>query len=127
MTYIRYVKTDFIIYQVDFVKEYWNDVFVPFLDAYERGIETPNPDVACNRFIKFKSFQNHVKNTMGIQAMATGHYARLKYTAHRPDSPGGDENSPLLMTAVDTWKDQSYFLCTTTVLTYIHMSYIHPH
>ena len=53
--------------QVDFVKDYWNDVFVPYVDAYRSGIETPNADVMCNRFIKFKRFKEHAANKLGIR------------------------------------------------------------
>ena len=53
--------------QVDFVKDYWNDVFVPFLDTYRSGSETPNPDVMCNRYIKFQKFKKHVHEQLGIR------------------------------------------------------------
>eukprot|EP01041_Mallomonas_annulata_P003409 gene3409-6770_t len=97
--------------KVDFVKEYWNDVFVPFLASYESGTETPNPDVACNRFIKFKSFQDHISGALGVDAMATGHYARLCQHQDR-DSPDMDTGSGD-WTARDRFKDQTYFLSMT--------------
>lgn len=49
------------------MKDYWNDVFQPFLDSYRSGVETPNPDVMCNRLIKFNRFREHVTNRLGIR------------------------------------------------------------
>jgi tRNA U34 2-thiouridine synthase MnmA/TrmU len=49
------------------VKDYWNDVFMPFLDSYRSGVETPNPDVMCNRLIKFNRFREHVTKRLGIR------------------------------------------------------------
>jgi tRNA-specific 2-thiouridylase len=89
-------------YEVSFVKEYWNHVFEPFLQAYTQGV-TPNPDVYCNRHIKFDALLSKAKQ-LGADALATGHYARLQ---HQPDSS-------LLLSAVDGNKDQSYFLCMTS-------------
>jgi len=86
--------------QLNFVKEYWQNVFSPFVEDYASGI-TPNPDVACNREIKFKSFRDRAFS-LGVDAIATGHYARL--TTSCVATP------PLLVTARDTFKDQTYFL-----------------
>lgn len=80
--------------QVDFVQPYWNNVFSPCLDTFDLG-HTPNPDVLCNREIKFKVFRDFAK-TLDASAIATGHYARLV-------------NSQLFM-AKDLVKDQTYFL-----------------
>lgn len=49
------------------MKDYWNDVFVPYLDAYRSGTETPNADVMCNRLIKFKRFKEHAATKLGIR------------------------------------------------------------
>jgi tRNA-uridine 2-sulfurtransferase len=57
---------------VNFVKDYWNEVFVPFLDAYRSGIETPNPDVMCNRFIKFHRFREYLAKNIGIRYVCSG-------------------------------------------------------
>lgn len=92
-------------FEVSFAKEYWTEVFEPFLDIYQQGVATPNPDVYCNRLIKFSLFKNLVKEKFGIHTMATGHYARL--------ASGGD--SPVLLRGVDSSKDQSYFLSMTKV------------
>ena len=87
-------------HRVSFVREYWNDVFTPFLDGYLAG-GTPNPDVACNRLIKFDRFMEHALS-LGADRVATGHYARL---SHQPD------RSRLLL-AADASKDQTFFLAT---------------
>ena len=94
--------------EVDFVKEYWNDVFQPFLHSYQTGRETPNPDVYCNRHIKFDAFLKYATDKLGVDFMATGHYARLS----RRESQNGDHlgDNVRLMTGRDSSKDQSYFL-----------------
>ncbi|OQR95274.1 tRNA-specific 2-thiouridylase mnmA [Achlya hypogyna] len=89
--------------RVDFVQEYWNNVFEPCLDQYAQGL-TPNPDVLCNREIKFDVFAKHAK-AIGADYIATGHYAQLKAL---PDG------SNALYAAVDANKDQSYFLSHVT-------------
>ncbi|KAJ1439820.1 tRNA-specific 2-thiouridylase [Ochromonadaceae sp. CCMP2298] len=118
-------------YNVDFMKEYWNDVFVPFIDAYKTGISTPNPDVFCNRFVKFQHFRRYVADHLGISTIATGHYCRLdRERGSSEEAPGcaaGARNSidgaaqgeqstrgeVRLLRGVDPLKDQSYFLCLT--------------
>lgn len=87
------------LHRVDFVKEYWDDVFTVFLEEYRRG-RTPNPDILCNQHIKFAAFYDFAKK-MGFDWLATGHYARVAHC---------DDHSELLR-AVDTNKDQTYFLC----------------
>lgn len=82
----------------NFALEYWENVFEEFLAELRAG-RTPNPDVLCNREIKFKVFLDHAED-LGAHTMATGHYAR------RVDT----DNGPLLFKGVDTGKDQSYFL-----------------
>ena len=88
-------------HEVNFVREYWHDVFAPLLDGFAAG-GTPNPDVSCNRLIKFDRFVDHALS-LGADYVATGHYARLER------APDGTMN---LLTAVDQVKDQSYFLAT---------------
>lgn len=83
----------------DFSREYWHEVFQHFLDEYAAG-RTPNPDVACNREIKFKHFLD-AAHALGADAIATGHYARV--------ARGADGRFQLLR-ALDLSKDQSYFL-----------------
>lgn len=83
---------------VNFSHEYWERVFSIFLEQYRAG-RTPNPDVLCNKEIKFREFLDHA-GKLGASAIATGHYAR-KTTVN-----GG----PVLCKARDKNKDQSYFL-----------------
>ena len=87
-------KLNIPLHRVDFVKEYWDNVFTYFLDELNKG-RTPNPDVMCNKYIKFDAFIEKAKE-LGADYIATGHYARIV-----------DGN---LCKAVDTNKDQSYFL-----------------
>lgn len=84
--------------RVDFIKEYWDHVFTYFLDEYKKG-RTPNPDIMCNKYIKFDSFLKFAKQH-GADYVATGHYAKIVH----------EENRSILMKASDDNKDQSYFL-----------------
>ena len=86
------------LYLRNFAAEYWDQVFAHFLEEYRAG-RTPNPDVLCNREIKFKTFLDHARN-LGAERIATGHYAR----ADRVDGLWR------LLRARDAAKDQSYFL-----------------
>ena len=82
------------LHRIDFVKEYWDYVFVYFLEELKKG-RTPNPDIMCNKYIKFDYFIREAKR-LGADYIATGHYARIK--------------DGQLLRAVDTNKVQSYFL-----------------
>ncbi|WP_219837924.1 tRNA 2-thiouridine(34) synthase MnmA [Paenibacillus sp. R14(2021)] len=86
-------------YTVNFEKAYFDKVFAYFLDEYRNG-RTPNPDVMCNREIKFGEFLQKALE-LGADYLATGHYARLERSA--------DGESKLLR-GVDSGKDQTYFL-----------------
>ncbi|XP_077194345.1 mitochondrial tRNA-specific 2-thiouridylase 1 isoform X2 [Paroedura picta] len=66
---------DIPFHQVSYVKEYWNEVFSYLLNEYELG-RTPNPDIVCNKYIKFKYFVHYALDNLGADAVATGHYAR---------------------------------------------------
>lgn len=84
--------------RIDFIKEYWDDVFTYFLEEYKKG-RTPNPDILCNRYIKFSAFQDFAKKN-GFDKIAMGHYAKKvikdgKAYLHKPK---------------DLAKDQTYFL-----------------
>lgn len=92
-------KLDLPLLRVDFVKEYWDDVFTVFLKEYERG-RTPNPDILCNKYIKFDAFMKFA-HQQGFDTVATGHYARVNHK--------GAES--MLLRGKDTNKDQTYFLC----------------
>ena len=84
--------------RVDFIKEYWDHVFSFFISEYESG-RTPNPDILCNKYIKFDSFLNFAKKN-GCDMIAMGHYAkRVEKNGHF-----------YLMKCKDTNKDQTYFL-----------------
>ena len=88
-----------VLHRVSFESEYREQVFAPFLAEYRRG-RTPNPDVLCNREIKF-GVCLHYARRLGAARFATGHYAQLNAGAAGPE----------LLRAADTAKDQSYFLC----------------
>lgn len=98
-------------HRTSFVREYWTDVFEPLLQGYQAG-GTPNPDVACNRHIKFDRFVTHAL-ALGADRVATGHYARVEhrhgYGSGDAGSCADDDDTRLLM-AIDAVKDQSYFL-----------------
>ena len=64
------------LHRVDFVKEYWDNVFTYFLDELKKG-RTPNPDIMCNKYIKFDYFVKYAKK-LGADYIATGHYAKLE-------------------------------------------------
>ena len=86
-------------YSVNFEKEYWDRVFEYFLAEYRAG-RTPNPDVMCNKEIKFKAFLDYAM-TLGADYVATGHYARV----------ARDEDGTVhMLRGVDNGKDQTYFL-----------------
>lgn len=85
--------------QANFSAEYWDNVFANFLEEYRAG-RTPNPDVLCNREIKFNVFAEYAR-LLGADWVATGHYARLDYP---------DKGKPRLLKGIDQGKDQSYFL-----------------
>lgn len=86
-------------YSVNFEKEYWDKVFTYFLEEYKKG-RTPNPDVMCNKEIKFKAFLEYAME-LGADYVATGHYARISR-----DKNGVSH----LLRGVDGNKDQTYFL-----------------
>ena len=88
--------------RIDFVEEYWNTVFTYFLDEYKKG-RTPNPDVMCNKYIKFNAFLKHAM-TLGADYIAMGHYARVRH----------EKDKSYLLRGVDSNKDQTYFLCQIT-------------
>ena len=89
---------DIPYYSIDFSKEYYDRVFENFVDEYKKG-RTPNPDVLCNREIKFGPFLSHAFK-LGADYVATGHYAGIKR-----------ENGRTYLTrAKDENKDQTYFL-----------------
>ncbi|KTR46660.1 tRNA 2-thiouridylase [Pantoea ananatis] len=89
------------LHKVNFAAEYWDNVFEHFLEEYKAG-RTPNPDILCNKEIKFKAFLEFAAEDLGADFIATGHYVR------RQDSDGRSH----LLRGRDGNKDQSYFLYT---------------
>lgn len=89
------------LHTVNFASEYWDNVFVHFLDEYRVG-RTPNPDILCNKEIKFKTFLEFASKDLTADYIATGHYARCRIT----------NKYYQLLRAVDNDKDQTYFLHT---------------
>lgn len=87
------------LHTANFSAEYWDNVFEHFIREYKAG-RTPNPDVLCNREIKFKAFLEYAQD-LGANYIATGHYVR------REDTSAGVN----LLKGIDGNKDQSYFLC----------------
>nr|VZI53112.1 unnamed protein product [Spirometra erinaceieuropaei] len=100
--------------ELNFVKEYWQRVFMPLVDAYTRGL-TPNPDILCNRLVKFQmlakttlkpeirsafSSDSPGVTSVDADAFATGHYAQNSF------------EMPLLLRSADPVKDQTFWLCT---------------
>ena len=91
-------KLGIYLHQANFAAEYWDNVFEHFLAEYRAG-RTPNPDILCNKEIKFKAFLDYAL-LLGAHYIATGHYARKLKTTH----------SAQLLKGLDHNKDQSYFL-----------------
>ncbi len=92
------------LHTANFAAEYWDRVFEHFLAEYRAG-RTPNPDILCNKEIKFKAFLDYAIE-LGADFIATGHYARIgEITTH-----AGNKNVAELLKGLDPNKDQSYFL-----------------
>jgi tRNA-uridine 2-sulfurtransferase len=90
------------LHKANYAAEYWQRVFALFLAEYEAG-RTPNPDILCNREIKFPALVDHARR-LGAEHVATGHYAGIRH------EPSGSS----LLCAADADKDQTYFLCRIT-------------
>ena len=90
------------VHRIDFVKEYWDDVFTYFLNEYKKG-RTPNPDVMCNKYIKFASFKENAFK-LGCDKIAMGHFAISKEIDGRVHLYKGKDRN----------KDQTYFLALTS-------------
>lgn len=91
------------LHTVNFSKAYWDKVFTYFLDEYAKG-RTPNPDVLCNKEIKFKAFLDYATQHLNADYIATGHYAKIAL----------HDKGALLLKAKDREKDQTYFLHAVT-------------
>lgn len=90
---------DIKIYKADFIKEYWDNVFEYFIDEYKKS-RTPNPDMLCNKYIKFEAFYNYAMKMFGPDYIAMGHYANTQKI----------NEATFLTMAKDLNKDQTYFL-----------------
>lgn len=84
--------------RIDFIKEYWDHVFSFFIEEYEKG-RTPNPDILCNKYIKFDAFREFAKKN-GCELIAMGHYAKKVFK----------DGHYYLAKCFDQNKDQTYFL-----------------
>ncbi|MBN2540784.1 MAG: tRNA 2-thiouridine(34) synthase MnmA [Bacilli bacterium] len=91
-----------LLHRHDFVQEYWDNVFTYFIDEYKKG-RTPNPDILCNKYIKFATFRE-VAAGFGADFYAYGHYARTRVY----------EDEVELLRGIDNNKDQTYFLSQLT-------------
>nr|WP_328805232.1 tRNA 2-thiouridine(34) synthase MnmA [Spirabiliibacterium pneumoniae] len=89
------------LHKINFAAEYWDNVFEHFLAEYKAG-RTPNPDILCNKEIKFKAFLDYAAEDLGADFIATGHYVRR----------GERNGKTALLRGLDVNKDQSYFLYT---------------
>ena len=89
------------LYTKKFIKEYWDDVFVYFLSEYKKN-RTPNPDVLCNKYIKFDAFLKYAFDNFDCDYIAMGHYAKVEHTKEKS----------YLQLCKDQNKDQTYFLCS---------------
>ena len=89
------------LHTVNFAAEYWDNVFEYFLQEYKAG-RTPNPDIMCNKEIKFKAFLEFAAEALGADYIATGHYCQRRFNG----------NTWELLRGLDDNKDQSYFLYT---------------
>lgn len=91
-------KLELPLNTINFANEYWDKVFTHFLDEYRKG-RTPNPDILCNKEIKFKAFLDYAL-AQGADYIATGHYVQRRF----------EDEKTQLMKAKDRGKDQTYFL-----------------
>ncbi len=94
-------KLNIKLHTINFATEYWDNVFEYFLQEYKAG-RTPNPDIMCNKEIKFKAFLEFACEDLGADLIATGHYVQREFR----------DNSWKMIRGLDNNKDQSYFLYT---------------
>ncbi|TRX56914.1 tRNA 2-thiouridine(34) synthase MnmA [Thalassomonas sp. M1454] len=91
------------LHTINFATEYWDNVFEYFLEEYKAG-RTPNPDIMCNKEIKFKAFLEFACEDMGADYIATGHYVQRRFNEETQQFE--------MLRGLDSNKDQSYFLYT---------------
>merc|ERR1711962_12500 len=102
-------RLDIKFHVVDFVKEYWNEVFQDLIEDYKNGL-TPNPDVLCNSRIKFTHFHDFAFERIGCDAVATGHYARNSFGENLERKGEREDQPAFLLKSIDRTKDQTFFL-----------------
>ncbi len=93
------------LHKINFAAEYWDNVFEYFLTEYKAG-RTPNPDILCNKEIKFKAFLDYAEQVLDADYIAMGHYTRRSFPQNQ------DNQSVEMLRGLDKNKDQSYFLYT---------------
>ena len=93
-------KLNLPIYMTEFIQKYWDKIFKYVIDEYKSG-NTPNPDILCNKYIKFHEFIKYAKNKFNCDKIAMGDYANVEYI----------NGEYFLTKAKDKNKDQTYFLC----------------
>lgn len=115
---------DIPLVHTSFQADYWNSVFEPYVDQISRYQKMPNPDIDCNRYIKFGVLREFLRSKYQVETLATGHYARLWDPTCQPMPKDLQEvleqdssvehlvskSVPTLLAARDSSKDQSYFL-----------------
>ena len=109
------------LHTINFATEYWDNVFEYFLAEYKAG-RTPNPDIMCNKEIKFKAFLEFACEDLGADYIATGHYVQRELRVSSTEKSSSDGSSGNLLDkasprwhmtrGLDNNKDQSYFLYT---------------
>ncbi|CAK4067465.1 tRNA 2-thiouridine(34) synthase MnmA [Vibrio sp. 16] len=96
------------LHTINFAAEYWDNVFEYFLAEYKAG-RTPNPDILCNKEIKFKAFLEFADEVLDADYIAMGHYVRRTFPTQEELDAGA---KPEMLRGLDSNKDQSYFLYT---------------
>lgn len=96
------------LHTINFASEYWDNVFEYFLAEYKAG-RTPNPDILCNKEIKFKAFLEFADEILDADYIAMGHYVRRTFPTAEQQAAG---EKPQMLRGLDGNKDQSYFLYT---------------
>lgn len=104
------------LHTINFAAEYWDNVFEYFLAEYKAG-RTPNPDIMCNKEIKFKAFLEFAAEELGADFIATGHYVQRRYVQsgdvkNKSSSEQETRSGWEMLRGLDNNKDQSYFLYT---------------
>lgn len=100
-------KLDIPFQEINLVQEYWNDVFTYMLEEYKAGF-TPNPDILCNKAIKFSPFLKQAQDNFGAEIIATGHYAQTSFGENMEEYD--PKKGVKLLQAMDRLKDQTFFM-----------------